>query len=175
MKLQLMSMVAAITLLLSCGTTTTTSSTSSNAAMNVPAGIRASFEGQYPTATNVVWTSYDATVVPIVDWELAGWPVIDAGDYVVRFNMDNQDYYAWYDGGGDWIGTAYVVNDYKTLPDAVTNTINTQFSGYAIEGVQREFWKDKTAYEIKLKKNNDDKVKLLVDANGSILKQKNKD
>ena len=44
-----------------------------------------------------------------------------------------------------------------------------------IENVQREMWSGKTAYEIKLKKTDDDKVKLLVDSNGMILKQKHKD
>ncbi len=51
-----------------------------------------------------------------------------------------------------------------------------QFSGYTIEKVEREFWKDRQAYELKLKSNtNSNEVKLLVDANGTILKQKLKD
>ena len=43
------------------------------------------------------------------------WTVIDAGDYVVQFDMDNEKYYPWYDTNGGWIGTAYVVNDFTTL------------------------------------------------------------
>lgn len=57
MKLKIMSLVTAMVLLLSCGTTTQTS-TSSNAAYDVPATIQTSFTTQYPTATNVVWSGY---------------------------------------------------------------------------------------------------------------------
>ena len=46
---------------------------------------------------------------------IAGWTVIDADDYVVQFDMDNEKYYAWYDTNGEWIGTAYVVNDFTTF------------------------------------------------------------
>ena len=169
-----MSLIAAV-LLLSCGTTTTTTTSSDNTAFSVPATINTSFTTQYPAATNVTWSAYDVATTPMVDWELAGWQTMDAGDYVVRFDMDGQTYYGWYDDAGTWIGTAHVVSDYKTLPAPVTTTINSQFAGYTIDGVQREFWKDKVAYEVKLKKNDDDKVKLLVDANGTVLKQKNKD
>jgi len=169
-----MSLVAAV-LLLSCGTTTTTTTTSDNAAFSVPATVNTSFTAQYPTATSVTWSAYDMNTAPMVDWELVGWQTMDAGDYVVRFDMDGQTYYGWYDDAGTWIGTAHVVSDFTTLPAPVTTTINNQFAGYKIDGVQREFWKDKIAYEVKLKKTDDDKVKLLVDPSGTILKQKNKD
>jgi hypothetical protein len=173
MKLKIMSLVTAMALLLSCGTTTQTS-TSSNPAYDVPATIQTSFTTQYPTATNVVWTGYDVAAVPI-DWALTDWAVLDDNDYVVRFDMDNENYYAWYDSDGNWIGSAYVVNDQSTLPAAVSNTLNSQFAGYTIEKVQKEMWKDRMAYEIKLKNTSDNKVKLLVDGNGTILKQKDKD
>ena len=175
MKLKLMSLLAVLILLLSCGTTTTTTTTSNNAAFSVPATITTSFTTQYPTATNVTWTAYDMSAAPIVDWEFLGWQTMDANDYVVRFDMDGQNYYGWYDDSGNWIGTAYVINAYNTLPAAVANALNTKFPGYSFESAQREFWKDQMAYEVKLKKTDDDKVKVLMDANGNILKQKNKD
>ncbi|HEU4633510.1 MAG TPA: PepSY-like domain-containing protein, partial [Flavisolibacter sp.] len=100
---------------------------------------------------------------------------LDDNDYVVRFDMDNENYYAWYDSDGNWIGSAYAVNDQSTLPSAVSNLLTTQYSGYTIEKVQKEMWKDRMAYEIKLKNENDSKVKLLVDGNGNILKEKNKE
>jgi hypothetical protein len=172
MKSKIMSLLTAMVLLLSCGTTTNTS-TSSNAAYDVPSGIQTSFTTQYPNATNVVWSGYDATLVPIV-WELTTWTPLDDNDYVVRFDMDNEKYYSWYDSDGNWIGSAYVVNDHNALPAAVNNTLTSQYAGYTIESVQREMWKDNTAYEIKMK-NGDNKVKLLVDGNGTILKQKAKE
>ena len=61
---QIMSLVAAAALLVtSCETTRT--STSNNAAYDLPVSIRADFEAQYPTATNVTWMRYDATTTPM--------------------------------------------------------------------------------------------------------------
>ncbi|HEX6334706.1 MAG TPA: PepSY-like domain-containing protein [Flavisolibacter sp.] len=171
MKLKLLFMIAAASLLFSCGTTTRTS-TGQYEAYGVPAVIETSFTTQYPNATDVVWSRYDLVAVPI-DWELVGWPAMEADDFVVQFNMDNEKYYAWYDSGGEWIGSAYVVADPSTLPAPVTTAVNNRYAGYTIESVQREFWKDQMAYEIKLKQG-DTKVKMLVDANGNVLKEKTK-
>ena len=53
---------------------------------------QSAFSAQYPNATNVVWTNYDASLDPMIDWDLAGWSTLDASDYTVRFNVDGQDY-----------------------------------------------------------------------------------
>jgi hypothetical protein len=173
MKLQIMSLVAAAALAVSsCGTTRT--STSSNAAYDLPASVRADFSAQYPTATNVTWSAFDPATAPI-DWELNSWTMMDANDYVVKFDLGADTYYAWYDSDGEWIGSAYSVVDHARLPASVHATLNSQFPGYNIERIQREMWGDNTAYEIKLKKTDDDKLKLLIDSNGTVIKQKNKD
>lgn len=138
-----------------------------------PASIHNSFYAQYPAATNVVWTNYDATIGVPLDWEMAGWAVLEPDDFVVRFNMDNEDYYAWYDSEGNWVGTAYVVKDHSTVPVVISNTITSQYPGYTISSVTREFETDRVNYEVELK-NNSNKVKLLLDSNGNILKQKTK-
>jgi hypothetical protein len=140
----------------------------------VPDVVRADFESQYPNVANVTWSSYDPNVVIINDWELAGWTVLDESDYAVRFNMDNEDYYAWYDSDGTWIGTAYVVRDFNTLPSPVSTTLRTQFPAYTISSVNKEFYRDRTAYEVVLKNTSDSKVILLVDNNGTVIKQKTK-
>ena len=171
MKLQIISLAIATTLIVSCGPTKY-GSTSSNAAYSTPTVITTSFQTQYPTATNVVWSSYDPAVVP-VDFELNGWSDLTPGDYMVKFDLDTEKYYAWYDAKGVWIGSAYVVSNYTTLPSAVNAVLNEKFNGYNIEMAQKELWKDRMAYEIRLK-NGDNKVKLLVDGNGNILKQKTK-
>lgn len=135
-----------------------------------PDGTVTAFTTQYPNATNAVWTRYDAAVVPI-DWELAGWSTLDNNDYLVRFDMDNENYYAWYDDTGEWIGTAYVIKDVKTIPEAVSKAVNTKYPDYAISTVNREFQKDRMVYEVEAK-SGDSKVKLLVDGNGNIVKEK---
>jgi hypothetical protein len=175
MKLKILSLIAFPVVLLSCGTpATTTTTTAHEARIAVPTAISTSFTDQYPNATNVVWTPYDQVTLPI-DWELAGWTTMDAGDYVARFDMNGEKYYAWFDANGDWIGTAVVVNDPAILPQAVRDVLNTKYSGYNVETIQREMEKGRTAYEIKLKKTDDDKIKLLINENGAVLKEKFKD
>jgi len=55
----------------------------------------------------------------------------------------------------------------------VLNTLSTQFTDYSISSVNREFHADRMTYEIELK-NSNNKVKLLVDGSGTIIKQKTK-
>jgi hypothetical protein len=171
MKLNLMGLALALIMLYSCGPTTY-SSTSENAAFSAPASIQTNFNTQYPGATNVVWSKYDVSLVPI-DVELAGWTNLDANDYAVSYNYDGQKYISWYDSDGTWIGSSYVISDYAVLPTSLNSIISQRFPGYTIEKVDKEMWKDQVAYEVKLK-NGDSKVKLLVDANGNILKEKMK-
>jgi hypothetical protein len=170
MKLKILSLGVATTLIISCGTTYT--STSNNAAYNVsvPSPIQGHFAAQYPDATNIVWNSYDVNTVP-VDWDLTGWTMLDANDYVVTFDVGTNKYYAWYDNNGTLVGSAYAIADYSQLPYAVNTMLQKQYANYSIEAAQREMWGTQTAYEIKLK-SGDNKVKLLVDSQGNILKQK---
>ena len=65
------------------------------------------------------------------------------------------------------------MKDYTKLPAAVNTAITNKYSGYSITGINREFQKDKIAYEIEMKKDNS-KVKLLVDKDGNIIKEKMK-
>jgi hypothetical protein len=166
-----MSLVAAAGLLFSCGTTY--KSTSDNAAYNVtvPTDIISNFAVQYPDAKNIAWNSYDVNTVPI-DWEMTGWTALYAQDYTVSFDMGSNKYYAWYDGNGNTlIGNAFAITDYSKLLYAINSLVQNSYKGYSIESVQRESWKSQTAYELKLV-NGDSKVKLLVDSNGNILKEK---
>jgi hypothetical protein len=171
MKLQIMSLLTAAIVMTSCSTTQT--STSSNAAYGgMPTAVRTDFERHYPDATNIVVTNYDAAAVPI-DWELTDWSPLDASDYLVTFNMGNDKYYAWYDANGTWVGSAYALEATSILPSAVTTTLHSQFNGYTIESLQKETWRDRMAYELKLV-NGDKRLKVLVDANGTVIKQKDK-
>jgi hypothetical protein len=168
MKVKLMSLVVATLFFFSCGTTYT--STSSNAAYGLPDKVRTNFVVLYPDATNVAYTQFDAATVPI-DWELTGWPALASDDYAVNFDQGGRRYTAWFDSDGAWIGTTYSVNS-TMLPSAVSTLLRDKYDGYTVESIQRESWKDQSAYEIKLKNADDSKVKLLVDMNGNILKQK---
>src|SRR5438477_12164170 len=172
MKLKILMLAVGIAALASCGPSyrVTDQSTVSKDTVSVPSAIRSSFATQYPTAANVTWSTYDAANVPI-DWELTGWPALDQADYVAIFDVNNDKYYAWYDSDGSWVGTTYVITDYKSLPSAINTMITEKFPGYTISSVHREMQKDHLAYEILLK-NGDSKTKVLVDENGNIIKQK---
>ena len=167
MKLKTLIAVAVITLFTACSSTYRATDTG----VVISTDASRAFDLQYPTATNVVWSSYDPNIMILNDWDLAGWTVIDADDYVAQFDMDNEKYYAWYDTNGEWIGTAYVVNDFTTLPAMVRSTIDTKYPGYSISKVNKEFHKDRIAYEIVLK-DGDTKQVALIDLNGVVLKSK---
>jgi hypothetical protein len=169
MKLTLMGLVLGLSLLWSCGPKTYTS-TSENAAYAVPASVQTNFNAQYPNATQIVWSPYDVTLIPI-DWEMAGWAVLDKDDYAVSYMFDGQKYVSWYDSDGTWIGSSYVITDHTILPSAVHTMIGQKYPGYTIDKVDKEMWKDMVAYEVKLK-SGDNKIKLLVDANGNVIKEK---
>ncbi len=157
----------------STSVSTTDPASPASATVTVPEGTRTAFTTQYPTATNVVWTNYDTQAEVPIDWEMAGWTTLDANDYLVRFDMDSESYYSWYDSDGNWIGSAYVMKDVTKLPEAVTKVINEKYSGYTVKSVNREFQKDRMAYEVELTKT-DGKAKILVDDNGAIIKEKTK-
>jgi len=55
----------------------------------------------------------------------------------------------------------------------VNTTIANKYAGYTIESVNREFQKDRITYEIEMKKDNS-RVKLLVDGDGNVIKEKMK-
>jgi hypothetical protein len=171
MKTRNLLAVAAIVLLAACETPYRATDVSGT--VEVSSTTQQAFLDQYPNATNVVWSSYDPSVVILNDWELAEFPTLESTDYAVAFDLDNEKYYAWYDRSGSWIGSAYVVRDFTTMPSAVHSTISSQFPSYTITSVNREFKRDRVCYEVVLKKD-DSKVVLLVDNNGNILKQKSK-
>jgi hypothetical protein len=146
-------------------------STSTNNAYNVPTSVQTNFRTQYPDASNVTWSHYDAANVPI-DWDVTDWTVLSPRDYTVTYDMGGNKYYSWYDANGNWVGSSYGITDYNNgLPGTVNTAIANRYSGYKIDKANKVLWKDRTAYNVKLK-NGDDKVKLLIDQDGNIIKEK---
>ena len=173
MKLKIISLVvAAGVFFASCSTSYNTTTDNAAYHVDVPMKIRSGFAIAYPDATNVVWNRYDVNSIPI-DWELAEWTALDVDDYAVTFNMGSDQYYAWYDSDGTLIGTAYTITDHTRLPYAVSSMISDKYKGYTIDKIDTEISGSKTAYEIKLTQG-ESKIKLLVDANGNIIKEKTK-
>ena len=169
MKLKTFLAVAVIALFTACSS----SYRATDTGVVVSPNATRAFELQYPNAANVVWTSYDPNVVILNDWDITGWAVLDGDEYVVQFDMDNERHYAWYDSNGEWIGSAIVVNDYNTLPNMVRDAIRTKYPGYSISSVNKEFHKERIAYEVVLR-DEDTKQVALIDLNGVVLKSKMK-
>lgn len=176
-------MTCSLALLVACGenstksetesadTSVATTPTTTTTSVEVPSTTKASFESKYPAATNVQWSRY--TEPAMVEWEFTGWPTLDTGDYVVMFDYDGYDYYAWYDDNGNWISTVYTIPDNSQLPAAVNNAIKNRYAGYTIVEVDKEMDKNRTAYEVELQKG-EDKVKVLLAEDGTELKKKAK-
>jgi hypothetical protein len=149
-------------------TTTVTTGTTDNAmVVEAPAKVRTAFETRYPQATNIRW-QYHRPDVADIDWDWSGWTGLDDKDYAVSYNWEGNDYWAWYDEDGNWIGTINAVSDPNSLPAPINTTIQKEYSGSKVVSVDRENDKNRTAYEIDL----DNGAKLLVDENGKILKKK---
>ena len=169
MKLKTFFAVAVIGLFTACSTTYRATDTG----VVISTEAARAFDLQYPNATNVTWSMYDPDVIILNDWDLAGWTVIDTDDYVVEFDMDGEKYHAWYDSNGEWIGSAYAVSNFTALPEMVKTEISAKYPGYAISSVNKEFHKDRVAYEVVLA-NGDSKQVILMDLNGVVLKSKMK-
>ena len=137
--------------------------------IDVPEPTRTAFTTKYPNATNVTWRKYEP--VNTIEWDWAGWPKLDTGDYAVTYTLDGSEYWAWYDENNNWIGSISPVTDHASLPAAVNKTVQAQFPGYTITSVDKENDKNRTAYEIELNKG-DAKAKLLVAEDGTVLKKK---
>lgn len=73
----------------------------------------------------------------------------------VKFNKD-----------GDWYSTSWDVNRFE-LPEAVTTTINKEYSGYEIDDVEYYEMADGSIYYlIELEGNNDQDIKIKIGING---------
>ena len=150
----------------------TTMNNSQDPYINAPANVQGVFSSRFPTASDVKWSYYDSTKVPI-DWDLTGWPRLSNRDYAVMYNVDGATNYSWYDAQGNWVGSTSAMKDFMSLPTPVTKMLSTKYAGYKIVEVHTEMYKDQSGYEIEMNKGTD-KVKMLVDATGNILKLKTK-
>ena len=137
--------------------------------VDVEAAMVSDFESRYPSASTVTWYRYDVDdrveVLPS-DWEYT----MDPNDYQVVFTSDGGQYVAYYDNG-TWVRSESYTFDRSKLPSAVSNAINTQYSGYSIKDVSREDSKSRIVYEVELTKGSD-KCKIHYGADGSIVKKK---
>lgn len=151
---------------------TMNSTTRTDTSITPPGTVQSSFSTKYPNASNVRWYQYNNARVPI-DWDMTGWPALTSRDFAVTYDENNAEHHAWYDAQGNWVGSTNQMKDYKGLPAPITTMLSSKYAGYNITDVHAETYKDRSAYQVEMTKGTD-KVKMVVDANGNILKQKTK-
>ncbi len=130
---------------------------------DVPDSVRISFEKKYPKVDRVEWVRYE----PIESDELD----MDDQYYYVRYNTSGADYTSWYNNRGEWVKTSTKIAGNSKLPDAVNQTINTQYPGFTIVEIDKENDKNMDMYEIELKKG-EAKVKVKILPDGTVFKRK---
>jgi uncharacterized membrane protein YkoI len=140
--------------------------------VEVPAATKTTFETKYPQATDVTWVRYTPqTSVSAEDMD--DYAGLDTTDYEVNFDWNGIDYTAWYEPEGSWIKTTYKLVNNANLPASVNDAINTQYPGYSIKEIEIEEEEKGNEYEVFLEKGNE-LWKVHFDANGKVLKKKNK-
>jgi putative PepSY-like beta-lactamase-inhibitor len=97
--------------------------------------VKAAFAEKYPNATDVEWAQ-----------EEFGWEV--------EFKLDGVEYEAEYDENGDWIKTEHEISE-SELPDMIQNTLDGEYTAYAIMGVEKYDSREGSYYEVKLRKGGD--------------------
>ncbi len=135
--------------------------------------IQTKFVEKYPTASNVQWVRYRDAPVTDNDWDITDWYTVDTMDYAARYVVDNKEYWSYFTPKGEWISTYSDIQS-SEVPAALNKTLLNQFPEYKITFVNKENYKNKTAYKVKLE-NGDNKMKVVMDENGNIMKQKGKE
>lgn len=97
--------------------------------------VKAAFSEKYPNATDVEWKQ-----------EELGWEV--------EFKLDGIKYEAEYDENGDWVKTEHEISE-SELPDMIQNTLDGEYTAYAIMEVEKYDSKEGPYYKVKLRKGGD--------------------
>ncbi len=102
---------------------------------SVMENVKAAFDEKYPNATDVEWKQ-----------EEEGWEV--------EFKVDGVEYEAEYNMEGDWLKTEHEISE-SELPEMIRNTLDGEYTAYAIMGVEKYDSKEGPYYEVKLRKGGD--------------------
>ncbi len=120
---------------------------------DVPSDLKNAFEQAYPNATDV-------------EWEMEG------DSYKVEFEIDNEDQEIWYAADGK---TNKLEKDLKKdeLPEAIASAISSNYADYKIDSVEMTEQNGTATYEVELEKGWDDEIKVIFDADGKVLSERN--
>ena len=114
---------------------------------------KAAFAEKYPNATQVEWKQ-----------EEKGWEVV--------FKIGGVQHEADYDLAGDWIKTEHRILE-ADIPEMIKNTIDGEYTAYAVMGAEKYDSREGTYYKINLRKGGDiEEVKFY--SNGKIVESEEK-
>lgn len=115
----------------------------------VPEGVKKAFAAKYPNVKNVKW-----------DLE-------KPGQYEAEFKLAKVKTSVLIDENGAVLEVENEINR-KDLPQAVQNTLKTDFSGYEIEEVEKVVANGVVTYEMDAEQGNEE-FELVFDVNGKLL------
>jgi len=114
-----------------------------------PENIVATFQAKYPNATDIEWEKEGEK------WE-------------VEFELEGVEYEAEFDGKGEWLETEHEISE-SDIPELIQNTIDGDYTDYAIVGVEKYDSREGAFFEVKLQKGGEiEEVKFY--PNGKIIK-----
>ena len=113
--------------------------------------VRKAFQEKYPNISAVKWEKDGDD-----EWE-------------GHFTMDGKKYSAAFSNDGSWLETECLVEP-SEIPEKVSNTLEDEFSGWEIEGSELSETEEGTAYEFKLK-SNDNEIEVVISMEGMVLER----
>jgi len=118
------------------GTITRSTYAQDISADKVPADVSSAFKAKFPKAEKVKWEMENGK------------------DYEAAFKINDAEQSAVFDAGGNWMETETEIK-VSELPQAVSQSVAKQFSGYKINEAEKVEKKDGNLYEVELSKGKE--------------------
>ncbi len=118
----------------------------------VPANLQSKFNTAYTNVTDV-------------EWEKKG------DHYKVEFEINKMDHDVWYDAEGNVIKSEIEISA-SELPSAISSAVKAKYADYKIDSVEVSEEGGKKTYEVEIEKGWTKERKLILDASGKILHDK---
>ncbi|MFT6503234.1 MAG: putative lipoprotein NlpE involved in copper resistance [Crocinitomicaceae bacterium] len=120
-----------------------------------PTKVEDAFNAKFPKAKHVEWEKENDT-----EWE-------------AEFKLNGTDYSANFSDEGVWKETEHGIK-IKQLPEAIQNTLSSEFSEYKIEEAEMVESPDFSGYEVEIEKG-EESMEVVFDQAGKIIKKKIKE
>ena len=121
-------------------------------AQSTPAKVIEAFKAKFPNAKSVEWEKENDT-----EWE-------------AEFKLNGVEYSANFGTDGTWKETEHEIKT-KDLPQAVKNTLDTEFKGYEIEDAEMVETPSFNGYEVEIEKG-EETMEVVLDKSGKVIKKK---